>query len=272
MKIILSRKGFDTKNGGMPSWVMPDGGVASLPIPSGEGEPTDYADLHYNGTYYSQIMHNLFNIYCYDPCHLDPDLDVSRHVNPPKNWKPGFGQCDTSLSYLMNSVGVEPGDLFLFFGWFHFIEQFKGIYQYVKEGKDFFDNHDFHLVWGYLQVGEILFDFKEKSKRMPWHSHAQDFRENDPNDAIFVASEKLSFAPHMPGAGILPFSKKRILTMEGKKKGTWKNNKVYDPDHIIGKRNNAATDDGIYYSGIWQELGLKESKAAEDWAKRIVLA
>ena len=27
----------------------------------------------------------------------------------------------------------------------------------------------------------------------------------------------------------------------------------------------------IYYSGIWQELGLKESAVAEEWAKRVIL-
>lgn len=272
MKIILSRKGFDTKNGEKPSCVLPDGGVISLPIPSLYKEPTEYSDLQYNGLLYSHLLHNLGSYYWDYYCHFDPVLDVSRYVHPPKDWKPAFGQCSSSLGYLMKSVEVEPGDLFLFFGWFRFVEQYKGIYQYKRKGNDFFDNHDFHLIWGYLQVGEIIFDYKEKSKKFPWHSHAQKIRKDDTYDAIFVARDKLTFAPNMPGAGMLPFSKKRILTMEGKKKGTWKNNKVYDPDHIIGNRNNNATDGGIYYSGIWQELGLKETKAAEDWAKKIVLA
>ena len=34
MKVILSRKGFDSQYGGMPSPILPDGTLLSLPIPS----------------------------------------------------------------------------------------------------------------------------------------------------------------------------------------------------------------------------------------------
>ena len=76
----------------------------------------------------------------------------------------------------------------------------------------------------------------------------------------------------MPGAGLLPYSPRRVLTLEGMSKACWKYNKVYDPEHIIGSRKNSARGEGIYYSGIWQELGLQESKSTEAWAKRMVLA
>lgn len=33
MKIILSRKGFDSENGGYPSPILPDGSLLSIPIP-----------------------------------------------------------------------------------------------------------------------------------------------------------------------------------------------------------------------------------------------
>ncbi len=33
MKVVLSRKGFDSANGGIPSPIMPDGTMLSLPIP-----------------------------------------------------------------------------------------------------------------------------------------------------------------------------------------------------------------------------------------------
>ena len=36
MRIILSRKGFDSANGGYPSPIMPDGRMVSLPIPEQE--------------------------------------------------------------------------------------------------------------------------------------------------------------------------------------------------------------------------------------------
>ena len=36
MKVILSRKGFDSSNGGCPSPIMPDGTLLSMPIPSND--------------------------------------------------------------------------------------------------------------------------------------------------------------------------------------------------------------------------------------------
>jgi hypothetical protein len=46
MKVILSRKGFDSASGGMPSPILPDGTLISLPIPCdrpGSGVP--YASI-----------------------------------------------------------------------------------------------------------------------------------------------------------------------------------------------------------------------------------
>ena len=34
MKVIISRKGFDSGYGGMPSPILPDGTMISMPIPS----------------------------------------------------------------------------------------------------------------------------------------------------------------------------------------------------------------------------------------------
>ena len=48
---------------------------------------------------------------------------------------------------------------------------------------------------------------------------------------------------------------------------------TYDETHIYGKRSNCAKnpDRGLYYAGIWQELGLKESDACTEWARNILL-
>lgn len=48
--------------------------------------------------------------------------------------------------------------------------------------------------------------------------------------------------------------------------------KDYDENHIYGKRKNNARnpDRGLYYAGIWQELGLKESDACTEWARDIL--
>ena len=82
------------------------------------------------------------------------------------------------------------------------------------------------------------------------------------------------FAPSKPGHGLLPFSRNRVLTAEGKSKAYWRWNPVYAPENVIvgpARQNRSRDPKCIYYSGIWQELGLKESAAAAEWAKRVVL-
>ena len=48
MKVILSRKGMDSKSGGMASPILPDGTLLSLPIPD-RTVGTAYKDLYYRG-------------------------------------------------------------------------------------------------------------------------------------------------------------------------------------------------------------------------------
>ena len=59
MKVILSRKGFDAKNGGIPSPILPDGSLLSLPIPSTVDRCT-YDSLHWNGVSYKAILNDLW--------------------------------------------------------------------------------------------------------------------------------------------------------------------------------------------------------------------
>ncbi len=48
MKVILSRKGFDSQYGGKPSPILPDGRLISLPIPS-QDDKLRYSDLSLDG-------------------------------------------------------------------------------------------------------------------------------------------------------------------------------------------------------------------------------
>ena len=152
MKIILSRKGFDSANGGIVSPIFEDGTMVSFPIPS-DDEDT-YDSLYYNGIPYSKILHDL-RYKGGNHCHVDPDLDLSRRAKEIDGWFPAFGQRDAAASYLKN-LGVAPGDIFLFFGNFHFVECKNGEYKYSRECGDFYREKDIQVIWGYLQVGEIL--------------------------------------------------------------------------------------------------------------------
>ena len=88
---------------------------------------------------------------------------------------------------------------------------------------------------------------------------------------MFMASNKLPFNENMPGAGVLTFREDRVLTAPNCNKATWIKRSIYDVDSVIGNRKNSSKiADGIYYAGIWQELGLKETPECEEWAKSIV--
>ena len=75
MKIILSRKGFDSQYGRQASPILPDGTLLSLPIPS-EDELT-YDAILWAGLSYLDIIRRLKpRSYLNENshCHLDPDL------------------------------------------------------------------------------------------------------------------------------------------------------------------------------------------------------
>lgn len=268
MKIILSRKGFDSANGGLVSPIFEDGTMISFPIPSEDVDT--YDSLYYNGIPYSQILHDL-RYKGGSHCHVDPDLDLSRRARKIDGWFPAFGQRSAAATYLKH-FGVAPGDIFLFFGNFHFVMYVDGKYRYSRNRGNFYHGKDIQVIWGYLQVGEIL-STPEKQKEAWWHPHSSDGRMNIAANVIFKASEKLSFDNTKPGAGLLLFDKKRVLTLEGASKATWVMNEVYDTEHIYGKRKNGAKDPtkGLYYAGIWQELGLMESDLCTEWARNILL-
>ena len=270
MKIILSRKGFDSSNGGIVSPIMEDGTLLSFPIPSDDRD--HFEDLVYCGESYAKILRDLN--YKENPknpnCHVDPDLTIDRRKIKIEGWRPIFGQISSSAIYLMNSVNVEVGDIFLFFGNYHKVQYSNGKYQYVKKTGDFYSDNDLQVIWGYMQIGSIVQDPKEQRK-YSWHPHSRtDFTE-DKSNVMFIASDTLSFNKNMPGAGLLRFREDRVLTAKNCNKATWVNRSVYNVDSIIGNRKNSSQNvDGIYYAGIWQELGLKETPECENWAKSII--
>lgn len=267
MKVILSRKGFDSSNGGIVSPIFEDGTMISFPIPSNDTDT--YNSLEYSGTSYSKILSDL-KYKGGEHCHVDPDLDETRRIEKIPNWIPAFGQIDSSASYLKN-IGISEGDLFLFFGNFHKVKLKDGSYTYCRRTGDFYSDKDLQVIWGYLQVGKII-DSQEEQKTLWWHPHSSPSRTSNGTNLIFTSSDKLSFDANKPGAGLLKFDEKRVLTAKGCNKATWKNNSVYDVSHVLSNRKNMAKDpnNGIYYAGIWQELGLQESEECTQWAKSII--
>lgn len=268
MKVVLSRKGFDSANGGIVSPIFEDGTMISFPIPS--HDRNTFGELQYGDFSYSEILSDLnYKGDCY--CHVDPDLDQDRRAAKIEEWEPAFGQIDSSAMYLKN-IGIKEGDLFLFFGNFHSVKNVNGHFKYIRKTGDFYKDHDLQIIWGYLQIGEIIID-PYKQEELWWHPHSCEERRKNKTNVIFKASKHLSFDENRPGAGLLHFHPDRVLTSKGCNKATWKKNPVYDLNNIFGNRKNSAkdTNTGIYYAGIWQELGLVENEECESWAKSMVL-
>ena len=117
MRVILSRKGFDSGAGGCPSPILPDGRLLSLPIPD-VASPLRYRDLQAGDVDLGELVEQLTGgrYPAGHPAHLDPDLQVGTLARAP-HWRPLLGQSGSAQGHLLNQ-GVGVGDLFLFFGLF----------------------------------------------------------------------------------------------------------------------------------------------------------
>ena len=223
LKIILSRKGFDLSDGGIPSPIFDDE-LLSLPIPeeidfrTNNSNRPKYTDLSYRGKSYKEIIENLGSARCYQKitngyneyCHLDPDL--SNRLSHA-DWKPAFGQCGSAEGHLRNH-NIDKGDLFLFYGWFR-----QAQFNTLK-----FDSkaQDLHVIFGYMQIGErwILDDDKNSQQRAkieyPLHPHT--YKKQNGKNSLYIPTDKLTLENFSktgakPGYGLLKYSRERQLTM-----------------------------------------------------------
>lgn len=121
MKLILSRKGFDSSAGGCPSPVFPDGSFHTLPIPD-PGSRIAYRDIHHEGLNVGRLVASLSGDRRAGArkAHLDPDLIADVYPREP-GWKPCLGQSGAAQGHLRKQ-SVGEGDLFLFFGLFRDVE------------------------------------------------------------------------------------------------------------------------------------------------------
>ncbi len=104
MKIVFSRKGFDSGAGGAPSPIV-DGAPVSLPIPTRRRSLTRYGDLGLSKRVVEATRGRMRGD---EPCHNDPMFEAGRCA---------FGQAGAAQAHLDNQ-GVAEGDVFLFFGLF----------------------------------------------------------------------------------------------------------------------------------------------------------
>jgi len=220
MKLILSRKGFDSSAGGVPSPIFPDGRMVSLPIPDKNSAVT-YGDISYDGESLGNLVSHLTKgrLPPHYRAHIDPDLV---HDNLPRSpdWQPIFGQTGQAQGHLRNNE-VGQGDLFLFFGLFRRVEMLKGSYTWVPEARPG------HVIWGWLQVAKVLQLGNSRPHGYEWADYHPHFnRGTDPNNVVYLASRHLQIgkrAVDLQGAGVFPrFSISRHLTaLHAEKLSIW---------------------------------------------------
>ena len=223
MKIVFSRKGFDSANGGVPSPIFPDGTALSLPIP-GKRSPTRFREVMWRGESLGPIVESLSNrrVKGGDWCHLDPDLNADALERLP-GWRPAFGQVERAQSHLENE-GVEPGDLFLFFGWFRAVEPGKGgMWRYVSDARDV------HRLFGWLQVSEVVpvgAGLARARFERPWLSTHPHLNRHRDNNTVYIARETLDVegVTARRGAGLFSGNGNRLtLTApDSKSRSRWR--------------------------------------------------
>ncbi len=160
MRIIFSRKGFDSAAGGGPSPIV-DGRPVSLPIPAGVASRTTYGELGM-GDHAAKASRGKLG--AADLCHHDPMfLPDGTCV---------FGQVGAAQTHLANR-GVGIGDVFLFFGLFR--EEETG------------EPH--HRIFGYLEVERMVHlahcdEAERETYRGISHPHALEM--HGTNDCLYI--------------------------------------------------------------------------------------
>lgn len=273
MKIVISRKGFDSQYGGYPNPVLPDGRMISLPIPSDDKIKYSNLKVHKNLTYFG-LMKQLNPRIKYNykwhiltentKCHLDPDINDSclkRHIS----WTPIFGQIGAAQTHLENE-DIGESDLFLFFGTFRKTIKQNDMYQFDS-------SPEFHAIYGYLQIGKVIsFDNNtEFPEWMEYHPHTQaDSSGFGGNNTIYVARDRLTWQPDMPGAGLLSFNKKLLLTKIGYSKSKW-NLPPFFKEVKISYHSEKSWKNGYFQSvSKGQEFVIHSNKKIEKWVKDIL--
>lgn len=229
MKLILSRKGFDSEFGHNASPIFPDGTMFSLPIPD-SGSVVAYEHLTHKGINIGDVVAGIQHNEAWRRygAGLDPDVNAES-IQHPNGWRPIYGQAERAETHLREQ-GVETGDLFLFFGSFKRVEEGDRGWRFLRGACEL------HVVWGWLQVGEIHDVGDLADDDLNWareyHPHLNMNWQPDPN-TLYIARDALRVGNRFkaPGAGVFEQIHDRlVLTEPGMSKSNWRLERLFFPD------------------------------------------
>lgn len=272
MKVILSRKGFDSSYGGYPSPILPNGKMMSLPIPSSQ-DNFSYADLSLdaNTSYYeymrkiSSKIHDkhMIDLNASTKCHLDPDIDSHILKDRSQDWRGSFGQAGASQT-ILEKRNVNHGDIFLFFGWFNRIIE-KNHHLVFSEGDGF------HAIFGYLQIEKRYYTAdSETPEWMSYHPHMIERRKIRPNNCIYVATEHTSWNNMLAGSGNFVYSDKLRLSKEGMTRSKWCLPDFFKGLDISYHSGKSWNENYFQSAHRGQEFVIEEDDAVSSWAIELI--
>ena len=267
MKVIFSRKGFDSEYGGSPSPILADQETISLPIPG--DETLTFGDVSIrNGSSVAALLtklkvkqHNSRS-----SCHLDPDL-YSWSLPRKRSWRPSFGQSGAAQSHLQNQ-GVGPGDIFLFFGFF---QQTRNSHESIQFVPGKFKHK--HVLYGWLQVDKVLNIGPTTSvpQWLAYHPHCAPRHRNNINNCIYIARKKLSFDQGYPGSGSFRCTSQTMLTKPGKTRSCWNlDPKIFGHLDISYHSAKSWKEDHFRSASKGQEFVLTADRGVEKWVHRLI--
>lgn len=184
MRIIFSRKGFDSSSGGKASPIV-NGRPISLPIPASRNSVTTYGDLGLGG-----LVHRVTRgrLHSDSLCHADPYFVDGQCA---------FGQAGAAQGHLARN-GIAPGDVFLFFGLF----------------ADEESGEPHHRIFGYMTIERVL-----SLGPAPSRTDAPDFAPDHPH---FIGERDRNNTVYLgPGNTCAMASPKLRLTKAGGPLCTW---------------------------------------------------
>jgi hypothetical protein len=222
MRIILSRKGFDSSagSGGVPSPIFPDGRMLSLPIPDRNASVSYGSIRDANGDSIGPLVENLTAgrkrwIPSDWKAHIDPDLGW-HSLDREGDWGPIFGQQGAAQSHLKNQ-GVCEGDVFVFFGLFREVELRDDGCRYVA------GTRPKHVIFGWMQIGRMCSgEALRDSECFRYHSHVA--RTYSGANVVYIAGDRLVLNGHdiALGAGLFEsYNPKLQLTAPDHNTSVW---------------------------------------------------
>jgi hypothetical protein len=260
-RIILSRKGFDSKAGGTASPIFSDGSFFSIPIPQKDKSPTRYQDLNFNGMSGNKILQEAYvkSVLPHDYCHYDPLLTEKIGI---------FGQADGAQTELKNN-NVGRGDLFLFFGWFK---------QFYKKGDDL------HHLFGWLQIEDIIYGAENIKQFLNEvgikHPHGYEDVSRYSNNTIYIAKKYLTIDEKefsIAGHGLFKKTHKDLtLTKYRSTRSRWQLPKKYflESNNIFLNRLKWKDESNCLVDCIGQGqeyiLDSENNPKIKDWALEII--